>query len=126
MFSPFNRHFDGSVFFIYIFSSLCPCLLVCLVIEHLTKRSCNEDINFVHLHKNANMLGNYKSKYGNTKLTKADTNKEKSFLDFSESNSFRGLSFESCFQLDSAILFSNIEVSIDSKKCIKGLRNVSI
>jgi len=72
------------------------------------------------------MLGNYKSKYGNTKLTKADTNKERSFLDFSESNSFRGLSFESCFQLDSAILFSNIEVSIDSKKCIKGLRNVSI
>src|SRR5436305_1150357 len=105
IFFPLNRRFDGSAFFIRVFSSLRSCLLVCPVIEHLTKRSCNEEINFVRLHKDASTLGSHKSKYGNAKLTRADTNKKRSFLDFSGSNFFRGSPFESCFRLDSAILF---------------------
>ena len=80
MFSLLNRRFNGSAFFIRVCSSLRSCLLVCPVIEHLTKRSCNDDINFVRLHKDASTLGSHKSKYGNAKLT--DINKERSFCIF--------------------------------------------
>src|SRR5947209_8090380 len=120
---PFNRRLDGSAFFIRIFSNLRSCLFVCPIIEHLVKRSCNEDSNFGRRHNDANTLGSHKSEYENAKLTKDETNKERSVLTFCKSIFFNGLLSECRLRFDSAVLFSRINVSIDSKKITRGLGN---
>src|SRR2546423_8363417 len=89
----FNRCLDGSAFSIRVFSNLRSCLFVCPMIEHLVKRSCNEDNNFGRWHNEANTFGNHKFKYGNVKFIKAEINKERRWLIFCESNSFNGLFF---------------------------------
>ena len=92
----------------------------------MVKKSCSEDNNFSFQHKDTNIFGNRKFKYENVKLMRVKINKERILLIFCKLNFFKDLFFELRFQLDSAILFFNINVSIDSKKIVRGLGNVLI
>src|SRR3984957_12276153 len=121
-----NKRLEGSALFIRVFSNLRSCLFVCPIIEHLVKRSCNEDNNFGRRHNEANTFGSHKFECENAKLTKDETSKERILLTFGESSFLNNLLFECCFRFDSIVLFFNINISIDSKKIIRGLGNAPI